>query len=155
MSRPRNKRATGSNQPRETRQPALSLATAERMLPLVSQIVADIRACWKRLTELEAEQADLERRRHGLDWPQRARRYQIGDEVASEQQRLQGAVGELEELQVVLVDPVAGEAAFPTVVNGRRGYFVWKTGEAVIAAWCYAHDTARRPIPENWRAKIS
>ncbi len=153
MSRPRGKKATGANQPREPKQPVLSLDAAQNMLPLVTQIVADIRGCWQRLSELEAEQAELERRRRDLDWPQRARRYQLADDIGAEQKHLQDAMVELEDLQVILVDAEAGEAAFPTVVNGRRGYFVWKSGDEGIHAWCYAHDTARRPIPENWRAK--
>lgn len=151
MNKPKGKRTAAANKQRGEARSALSLAAASRMLPLVSGVVKDIQHRWQHLAELETEQGDLERRRHKLPWPQRARRYQVVDDIASEQRHLQAAVAELEQLSVVLVDPVAGEVAFPTVINGRRAYFVWRLNEADLARWCYAHETTRHAIPASWR----
>lgn len=152
MNKPKGKKTVGTSKPRGETRSALSLATARKMLPLVGGIVRDIQGRWSRLAELEAEQSDLDRRRHKLTWPQRSRRYQVVDDIASEQRHLQSDVAELEQLSVVLVDPRAGEVAFPTVINGRRGYFVWKLSEDDLSRWCYAHDSSRRAIPTSWLA---
>jgi hypothetical protein len=125
------------------------LTAARKMLPLVARIVEEIQARWRRLNQLETEQGDLERRRRLLDWPQRSRRYQITEEIAGEQRGLQEAVAELEQLDVVLVDPDAGEAAFPTVIQGKRGYYLWKVGADDIGWWCYADDPIRHRIPAS------
>lgn len=146
MSRQKNKNTAGSGaRPRTTRS-GISLATARKMLPLVSQILNEIQSRWNRLSELEAEQGDLDKRRRGLDWPARSRRYQIGEEIATEQNRLQETVAELEQLNLVLVDAIQGEVAFPTAINGRKAYYLWRAGENDVKTWCYAHDPARHPV---------
>ena len=149
MSRSKNKPTAGASPSRRSAAPVISLAKARKMLPLVSGIVEDIRSRWNRLTELEAEQLDLDHRRRDLTWPERSRRYQIADEIALEQKGIQEAIGELDQLQVILADAVLGEAAFPTIINGRRAYYLWKAGEKDIAFWCYATDPTRRPIPTD------
>src|SRR4029077_12410817 len=93
------------------------------MLPLVTHIAEDIQARWQWLLELEKEQNDLERRKRDLSWPERSRRYQVSDEITSEQAKLRDSVLELEDLNVILVDPIVGETAFPTQVQGRKAYF--------------------------------
>ncbi len=129
----------------------LNLTQAERMLPLVRQIAEDVKQRWERLGQLEKEQADLDRRRHRLDWPGRSRRYEIADEIAQVRRRLQEAVAELDPLQVILVDPQLGEMAFPTVIHGRKAYYVWSLDVPRIESWCYANEPNRRVIPANWR----
>lgn len=152
MSKPKGKRAAGTERPKGSTANAVSLGTARRMLPLVSHVAADIQSRWDRLSTLEQEQVDLERRRRGLEWPERARRYQIAEEIAVEQRGLQESMAELEQLQVVLVDPAVGEVAFPTIINGRRGYFIWKTGQPDLVAWCFANDPERHKIPTSWKS---
>ena len=150
MSKPKSRRTAGPAERPQTRA-TVSLTTARRMLPLVARIVAEIQARWQRLTQLETEQQDLDRRRRALAWPQRERRYQVADEIAAEQRLLQDAVAELEQLEVLLVDPVLGEAAYPTTMNGRRAYFIWRAGTEDVNWWCYAQDPTRHPLPANWR----
>lgn len=153
MSKARGKKTARANEaPRQTRS-ALSFGMAQKMVPLVRHIVAEIQSRWDNLTQLEAEQLDLDNRRRGLDWPQRARRYQVAEDISAEQSRLQENVAELEQLEVLLVDPVHGETAFPTLINGRRGYFVWRLGETSIDRWCYAHDATRHAVPPSWRGQ--
>jgi hypothetical protein len=147
MSKPKNKNSAGAEERAETREPTISLAHARRMIPLVQQIVGDIQLRWNQLSDLESEQMDLDRRRRELDWPRRKRRYQIADDINREQVGLQDAVGELEHLNVILVDPMQGEVAFPTSLNGRRGYYIWRAGHKDVGWWCYAHDPTRHALP--------
>src|SRR5437016_5519627 len=51
------------------------------MLPLVARITPDIVACQRRLPRLDRDRPRLERTRHNLSWPERARRYEIVDEI--------------------------------------------------------------------------
>jgi len=153
MSKPKGKNPTRSSQRRSQARVHLTLAEAEKRLPLVRPIALDVQTRWTRLASLEREQADLERRRLKLDWPERARRYEIADEIARERQQLQEDVLELEQIQVILVDPVQGEAAFPTVIQGRSAYFVWTLHDERVNWWCFANEPHRRPIPPAWRKK--
>jgi hypothetical protein len=145
MSRPRNKNTAAEAKPRGQRV-SISITLVRKMLPLVSQIIREIHERWNRLSDLESEQIDLDRRRRSLSWPERSRRYQISEEIASEQHHLQQAVAELEQLDVVLVDAIQGEVAFPTTLSGRRGYYIWRLGSPDVGWWCYAHDPTRHPI---------
>jgi hypothetical protein len=146
MSKPRNKNAGGAGVKQRPARSGISLTYARKMLPLVRQIISDVQARWNRLSELEQEQGDLDKRRRGLDWPERARRYQITEEIAAEQRGLQDTVDELEKLELVLVDAIQGEVAFPTAINGRKAYYIWRAGENDVKTWCYAHDPARHPV---------
>jgi hypothetical protein len=149
MSRPKGKRAAGA-EPKQREGPvSVSLELARKMIPLVTQIVAEIHDLYAHLTKLEAEQLDLDRRRRGLEWPERSRRYQVAEELRQVQQRLGDAVAELEEINVLIVDPVIGEAAFPTTIHGRQAYYVWRTGSNEMT-WCYANEAERRSIPASW-----
>lgn len=152
MSGARRRPAAGSGQKRQRRSSILSLHAARKMFPLVRHILAEIQQRWQRIALLELEQADLEHRRLNLAWPERSRRYSIGEEIAAEQAALQETVAELEHLEVVLVDPARAEVAFPTSVNGRRAYFLWDLDSPDLTAWCYASDRSRHAIPAAWFA---
>jgi hypothetical protein len=151
MSMPKGKKPARATSRRRSRSNLFYLTQAEGMLPLVKHIMEDVQHCWQHLLKLEKEQDDLDRRRRDLFWPERARRYQIADEIASEQGRLRDAAIELEQLNVILVDPVYGEVAFPTQVQGRKSYFVWRVGAEQVKWWCFANEPQRRVIPESWR----
>ena len=151
MSTPKNKKAPNSWVRRRSNEVTLSLTTTRKMLPLIKQIASDIKNGWDRLTKLEAEQVDLDQRRRQLSWPDRSRRYRIAEDISRQQNHLQEAVAELEQLQVVMVDPVLGEVTFPTVMNGRKAYFIWRTGADDIGWWCYANDPTRQALGTSWR----
>ncbi|HMP02268.1 MAG TPA: DUF2203 family protein [Gemmatales bacterium] len=153
MKTPKGKNPTRSGQRRSDRRSMLSLGQAEQRLPLVRQVAAAVQGRWARLARLEVEQSDLERRRLKLNWPERARRYEIGDDIARERQLLQEEVFELEQIQAILVDPVQGEVAFPTLIQGRSAYFVWNLGDEQVQWWCFANEPNRRPIPPSWRKR--
>lgn len=107
----------------------IHLGTASRMLPLVRLIVEDVLADRQRQAQLEPEQERLDRQRRTLSWPDRARRYQIQEEMAAAVRHLQGALEELDNLGVELLDPKEGRVGFPTLVNNTRAYFSWRPHE--------------------------
>src|SRR5437867_2656263 len=92
----------------ERRDTVISLGIACRMLPLVRLIVGDVLADRQRLAHLKPEQKRLDRLRRTLTWPDRARRYQVQEEVAATQRRLNEALEELEVLGVELLDSSEG-----------------------------------------------
>src|SRR5262249_49223680 len=119
-------------------------------LPLVGRIAADLVSQHRQLALLQPERARLDRRRRNLAWPERARRYQLHDEIAGLQEVHRQTLAELEALGVTLLDPMAGRAASPTIVNERPAFFSWRPGEEGLQFWNYAGDRNRRPVPETW-----
>jgi hypothetical protein len=142
--------ASGAFEKPDRRETLFTLTVARRMVPLVRRIVADVCQNRQRLGLAQPELEVLDRQRHDLRWPERSRRYQLREEVATAEQHLQQALAELEPLGVVLVDADAGRVGFPTIVNGRRAYFSWKPGEETLKFWHFAGETVRRLIPLSW-----
>lgn len=134
----------------KSRESAIDIGTACQMLPLVKSIVTDILSTREKLERLTPEQEKLERNRRSLDWQGRDRRYSIVDEIKNAEKELAGAVTELANLGVALVDVGAGQVAFPTRINGRPAAFSWQVGEESLTYWHYAGEDLRRPIPTDW-----
>lgn len=133
----------------------LSLSTVQRMLPLVQRIVDDILLHQKAAQKLEPENERLHRQRRSLTWPERQRRYQLGEELAGAERGLGDALQELQELGVVLLDGEVGRVGFPTRVNDRPAFFSWRPGEDGLRHWHFAEDGVFRPIPAAWMKEIS
>jgi hypothetical protein len=146
--------AHGASESPSRREIALNLTTVRSMLPLVRRIVEDIVQHQRRLAQLLPEQERLDRQRRDLAWPERARRYQVQEEVAATDHCLQEALAELAGLGVVLLDPVECQVGFPTIVNSRRAFFSWRPGENGVSSWHFPGETVRRPIPASW-AKVA
>jgi hypothetical protein len=129
----------------------LTWATAQSMVPLVRQIVADIVQHARRLEQLRPEKDRLDRARLSLDWPGRSRRYQVSEEVLQVERRLQEARAELDNLGVVLIDVEVGQVGFPTIVNNRRAYFSWRPADEGVDFWHFVDSSHRRPVPPAWK----
>ncbi len=142
--------ASGASEKPDRRETLLSLTTSRRMLGLVRGITQDIIATRQRLARLLPEQDRLDRHRRDLSWPERARRYQLHEEIAAAEQFLGQARAELENLGVALLNADAGWVGFPTVVNGRRAFFSWRPGEQELRYWHFAGEGQRRLIPASW-----
>src|SRR5437660_828817 len=97
--------------------PIFDLAGARRMLPLVRRIVGDVVCQQHELARLHPEQAQLDRERRTLPWPDRSRRYQLRDEIAALEAQLPLTLIELKELGVTLLDASTGRVGFVTAVN--------------------------------------
>jgi hypothetical protein len=132
------------------RETVLPWLVANRMLPLVQRIVADVLECRTRLVQSQAEKAPLDRQRQTLVWTQRARRYQLQEDIVRDEGHLRLVLAELDSLGLTLLDDLTGRVGFPTLVNRRRAYFSWMPGEATLAFWHYPDDAERRPIPATW-----
>ena len=141
--------ASGKGQKRKD--VTIDISTARQMLPLVKSIVTDIVTTRERLDQLGPEQERLERTRRNLDWQGRDRRYSLKDEMVHAEKELAGAVSELGNLGVALVDAESGQVAFPTRINGRPAAFSWQVGEDKLTFWHYAGEDLRRPIPQDWQ----
>jgi hypothetical protein len=120
------------------------------MLPLVGRIAADLARLEAELADLRPEKARLDARRLQLDWPGRARRYELDREIAAAEADLRGCRAELDALGVAVLDGPSGLVGFPTIVNDRPAYFSWRPGEETLAYWNFADDLERRPVPEHW-----
>jgi hypothetical protein len=129
----------------------LTWATAQNMLPLVRQIVGDIVQLNGRLAQLQPEKTRLDRERLSLDWPSRRRRYQVTEELARTETRLQEARAELDGLGVALLDEEMGQVGFPTIVNNRRAYFSWRPSDESVDFWHFVDNRHRRPVPAAWK----
>jgi len=144
------RRAFGASAKSKRKDVNLDLPTARGMLPLVKSIVADIVDRRGHLNRLHPEQESLERHRRDLAWQERARRYQIQEEIVATEGAYKQAVTELKELGLALVDVNRGRVAFPTRINGRPAVFTWEPGEDNVAYWSYEDEDVRRPIPTEW-----
>jgi hypothetical protein len=128
----------------------MTWGAAGAMLPLVSRIAADVVRLYGRLAQLRPEKERLDRLRHDLVWPERARRYALQEEEEHIVKEMQETSAELEVLGLALLHGPTGMIGFPTVVNDRPAYFSWRPGEEELAFWNYADDLVRRPVPPSW-----
>src|SRR5260370_919606 len=143
-------RTSGSFENSNGQEIILTWGSAERMLPLVSQIVAEILGHQTKLNRIQPEKDRLDRNRRNLDWPERSRRYGLQEEIAQEDLRIAANLAELDALGLTLVEPMLGQVGFPTLVNNRKAFFSWQPGEETIQYWHFAEDLDRRPIPATW-----
>ncbi len=144
------RRASGSGQRPGPNDLVLTWETSFAMLPLVRQIVADVLGHQERLLRVRPEHDRLERNRLNLAWAERARRYELEEEIKALGKELTASRGELEGLGVSLLVVRTGLVGFPTIVNNRKAFFSWKPGEEGLAFWNFADDLNRRTVPANW-----
>jgi hypothetical protein len=143
-------RTSGASEQGGDRDVVLTWTTSHRMLPLVQRIIGDILCHRQSLNRLLPEKARLDKQRRALAWPERARRYQLQEEVAVLELNLVEELAELEVLGVSLIDADHGQVGFPTLVNNRKAYFSWRPGETDLSSWHFAGETLRRPVPSTW-----
>ncbi|MAT16868.1 MAG: hypothetical protein CMJ46_16535 [Planctomyces sp.] len=132
-----------------------SVDDANRMLPLVSAIVADIVELYN---DVHERRNRLARVRHhsskntrAEDNPYEEEVLQIEKELEADIDRLDEFVDELQKLGIELKDPVKGLVDFPTYHQGREAYLCWMLGEPEVAFW---HDLdagfgGRQPIEKE------
>jgi hypothetical protein len=150
MSRSRGNAAPKVSTKASRRHAILDLGTIQRMLPLVKHVLEDIRQTRLDLSRVLLEKDLLDQGKRNLAWPARSRRYQLPEQISELEQRLHGALAELSELGVVLIDPARGQVDFPTRVNGRKAFFSWELGQEGIRSWHFDRESAQRSIPAIW-----
>jgi len=109
----------------------MTVAEANKRLPLVRAIVADITKHAQQLNERQ-ERFDDEKTRRGQDQPERDL------ELSREMERLEDLIDELNQINVELRDPIPGHVDFPAMLDGRRVNLCWVPGEDEVGHW---HET--------------
>jgi hypothetical protein len=143
-------RASGASERSDRQGVVFAWSACVARLPLVRRIAQDVIEAHEQLSRLRPEVDRLDRQRRTLAWPERSRRYQLQEEIASWKRTLAEFQAELEQLGLTLLDGPAGTIGFPTIVNDRRAYFSWEPGEEEIAFWNYQGESVRNPIPAHW-----
>lgn len=133
----------------------LNLKTVHKMLPLVRGIVADVLSRHQQMAALQPKEIHLQRQKRTLSWTQRKQRYLLQSDIADQDQGMQDALEELNQLGVVLLDAEHGRVGFPTLVNNRPAYFTWTPGEDCPHTWQFAEENVARPIPQAWLQELS
>lgn len=126
-----------------------TLAQANRTLPLVRRVVADITALypeWRDLVyryELIAAQARPEK-------GESAEQIGLRQSIEGVARRINGFLHELEQVGCVFKGFEEGLVDFPGQLDGRDVYWCWKQGEDEIRHWheVDAGYAGRQPIPE-------
>jgi len=114
-----------------------SVDEANRMLPLVKRIVADIVSLSEELGNRHARMDALEGesmfRQGGLpdidEWDR------VQREIEEDEHRLEEFVCELTQLGVEFRQASIGEVDFQTRVDGRPAFLCWRLGEPEVAFW--------------------
>lgn len=125
---------------------------ANRTLPLVKAIVADIVALYRDVSDRKDRLESLQRRRADIpsrqNDPYTEEVDQVRQDLEREVERLQAYVDELQVLGVELKDPVAGLVDFPAMIDGHEAYLCWKLGEPQVEYWHTVDTgfTGRQPI---------
>jgi hypothetical protein len=123
-------------------------ASANKMLPLVRSIVADVTERFKEVAVLRERQAVLGRtRRDAIPAAHREEVEQVDRECDRKQDELQDLMHELNELGVELKGP-EGLVDFPAQIHGREVCLCWKYGEPEVMFWHECKDgfAGRQPL---------
>jgi hypothetical protein len=118
-----------------------TLAEANRSLPLVKRVVADIVRSHENAVALQAKLED------GVTGKERTK---TQEELETLMDRLQGFVDELAEIGVELKDYSMGLVDFIGRHQARDVYLCWKLGEEQIAYWHELHTgfAGRKPVSQ-------
>ena len=119
------------HRPRALNRRLFSLARANRSLPLVRRIVADIRHASQKVADYHEQ---LERLIEQGD-SQRSRQSMLELNKAGQQYRR--FCQELEQLGCSLSNGLAGAVDFPAVMAGKEVVLCWRLGESAISRWKY------------------
>jgi hypothetical protein len=125
-----------------------TISQAERTLPLVRRIVADVTGLypqWRDLVyryELAAAQAKPE-------WGESPEQLELRGQIEDIARRISGFVSELETVGCVFKGFEDGLVDFYGKLDGRDIFWCWKQGEERIGHWheVEAGFAGRRPLP--------
>ena len=130
--------------------PELTIADANRRLPLVRAIVrdaiqlrADVTSRQERLNALREEYPDLDD-----DSPYAEEVLQMEESVENDEVRLDGYAAELKEIGADLVDSDSGLVEFTSTLGDRSVRLSWLFDEPEVAFWRADWETPadRRPL---------
>lgn len=112
-----------------------SVADANRALPLVRAIVADIVGQYRQVEELQQRLSRVSRdRKRPTDDLYAAELSHTQTELDTEEDRLRTYIDELKKLGVELKSE-DGLCDFPSMMDGREIYLCWRLGEPQVSHW--------------------
>jgi len=118
---------------RNPRRRLFTLAEAERSLPLVRRIVADIVTDYRALSDLLTE------RNARIDRGEHASAAKLDDDARTGTARLNELMGELQAIGCELKDWETGLVDFRALREGEEVYLCWRLGEDRIGHWHELH----------------
>jgi hypothetical protein len=126
-----------------------SLAEANKTLPLVRRIVADLTALYPKWREL-VYKYELVAAQARPDWGESEEQIRLRGEIEAVARDIQGYLLELEEIGCVFKGFEQGLVDFHGKLDGRDIFWCWKVGEERIGHW---HDleagyAGRKPVPQ-------
>src|SRR5262245_28418860 len=125
----------GAESGRKKKQKHFTVESANRTLPLVRSIVADIVAKFRELHDLHGRLEVLQgSRRDALTTAHREEVEEVERDFAKKKDELQVVIDELQGLGVQLKGP-DGLVDFPAMLDGREVYLCWKLGEPEVLFW--------------------
>ena len=116
-----------------------TIEEANKALPLVRAIVADIVAKYSAVTERKSRLDQIRNSRSERDRdssnPYDEELNQVEDDLDKEVTELQQFILELEDLGVELKDITRGLVDFRALIEGREVYLCWLLGEEEVSHW--------------------
>lgn len=118
----------------------ISIEEANRMLPLLRQIVQDIVTNWELIiykrTELECLEKGVDSTDGGLSPEARETGLQsLKQELNYLIDRINNYIREVEDLGCFVEEFKRGIVNFPSLYNGRKVFLCWNPEEAVVSHW--------------------
>ncbi|HZN56577.1 MAG TPA: DUF2203 domain-containing protein [Planctomycetota bacterium] len=118
----------------------ISIEEANRMLPLLRQIVADIMVNWERIIYKRTELECLEKGVDSAGSTQNPKEREetllsLKQELNYLIDRINCYIREVEELGCFVEEFKRGIINFPSLHNGRKVFLCWKPDEAAVAHW--------------------
>ncbi len=109
--------------------------SANRTLPLVSAIVADLAPLWEEVTGMRTRiQYLVENRDVEEGNPYSDELTAMQEKLAGDSLRVEGYIDELRQLGVEFKGPHR-HVGFPTMLDGRLVYLSWRFGEPDVSHW--------------------
>lgn len=126
-----------------------TLAEANKTLPLVRRIVADITALYPKWREL-VYQYELVAAQAKPDWGESQEQIRLRTEIEGVAREINAFLLELEEVGCLFKGFEEGLVDFYGKLDGRDIFWCWKVGEDRIGHW---HDleagyAGRKPVPQ-------
>jgi hypothetical protein len=149
VTRPAYDKSTGAQATDSSRFAVFDVAGAEKTVPLLSRVLADLVETHAKFMHLRLGQRRAERSR--LFASGTTPEPQLSQAIRVVESTMVDLVAELKSMGVVGWDPVHGVAEFSTVVNGSLAYLVYHLGQVSILHWRYRDETKLRPVPDHWR----
>jgi hypothetical protein len=122
-----------------------TLDEANRALPLVRAIAADLVAEFRALRTAGRERRALEA--EGLGFSGERRAAALAEAVQAASTRVEGYLKELTALGLEMRDLELGLVDFPTLMGSEPAFLCWRLGEPTVAWWHAADKAHSERVP--------